>query len=89
MVQCELGFDRLGGGGPDEGLWVFVGGGDVAGDRRFEVVDRAEDAPSEALPGQLGEEPSAFAIPRCFASREPWQAPPSTAFSQEQEVGVK
>ena len=56
MVQRELGLNGFCGGGPDEGLGVPVGGGNVAGDRAFEVVDRAKDAPFEALPSELGEE---------------------------------
>ena len=56
MVHGEFGPDRLGGCGPDEGLWVPVVGGDVAGDRCFKVIDRAEDAPLQALPSELGEE---------------------------------
>ena len=53
MVQGEFGADRLGGGGPHEGLGVPVGRGDAAGDRRLEFVDRAEDASLQALPGEL------------------------------------
>ena len=56
MVQREAGLNGFCGGGPDEGLGVPVGGGNVAGDRAFEVVDRAKDAPFEALPSELGEE---------------------------------
>jgi hypothetical protein len=56
MVQRELGLDGFCGRGPDEGLGVPVGGGDVTGNRAFEVVDRAKDAPFEALPSELGEE---------------------------------
>src|ERR1700685_3385129 len=55
MVQRELGLDGFCGRGPDEGLGVPVGGGDVADNRAFEVVDRAKDAPFEALPSELGE----------------------------------
>ena len=40
MVQREAGLNGFCGGGPDEGLGVPVGGGNVAGDRAFEVVDR-------------------------------------------------
>ena len=58
MVQREAGLNGFCGGGPDEGLGVPVGGGNVAGDRAFEVVDRAKDAPFEALPSELGEEAS-------------------------------
>lgn len=53
MVQCEFGRNRLGGCGPDEWFGVSVRGGDVSGDRRFEVVDGTEDAAFEALPGEL------------------------------------
>ena len=56
MVQRELGLNGFCGRGPDEGLGVPVGGGDVAGNRAFEVVDRAKDASFEALPSELGEE---------------------------------
>jgi len=56
MVQGEFGADGLGGGGPDEGLGVHVGRSDVAGDRLFEIIDRAEDAPLQAFPRELGEE---------------------------------
>src|ERR1700677_3713101 len=56
MVQSELGLNGFCGRGPDEGLGVPVGGGNVAGNRGFEVVDRAQDAPFEALPSELGEE---------------------------------
>ena len=38
-----------------KGLNSF-GGGDVAGDRGFEVIDRSKDGPFEALPSELGEE---------------------------------
>jgi hypothetical protein len=55
MVQRGLGLDGFCGRGPDEGLGVPVGGGDVAGNCAFEVVDRAKDAPFEALPSELGE----------------------------------
>lgn len=54
MVQCELGLDGFCGRGPDEGLGVAVGRGDVADNRAFEVVDRAKDASFEALPSELG-----------------------------------
>src|ERR1700677_4208467 len=56
MVQRELSVDGFCGRGPDEGLGVPVGGGDVAGDCALEVVDRSKDAPFEALPSELGEE---------------------------------
>ena len=56
MVQRELGLNGFCGRGPDEGLGVPVGGGDLAGNRAFEVVDRAKDASLEALPSELGEE---------------------------------
>jgi hypothetical protein len=55
--SAELGLDGFCGRGPEEGLGVRVCGGDVAGNRAFEVVDRAKDAPfEEALPSELGEE---------------------------------
>src|SRR3712207_1630760 len=41
--------------GPDEGAWVGVGGLDVAADRRFEGVDRGEDAAPELAQGEQGE----------------------------------
>jgi hypothetical protein len=69
MVQRELGLNGFCGRGPDEGLGVPVGGGDVAGNRAFEVFDRAKDA-----------------LRLCQVSLE---KKPSTALSQEQEVGVK
>ena len=56
MVQRELCLNGFCGRGPDEGLGVPVGDGDVAGNRAFEVVDRAKDASFEALPSELGEE---------------------------------
>ena len=56
MVQGEFGPDRLGGGGPDKGFRVPVGRSDVAGDGRFEVDNRVEDAPLQALSGKLGKE---------------------------------
>ena len=56
MVQGELGLDDFCGRGPDEGLGVPIGGGDVAGNRAFEVIDRSKDAPFEALASELGEE---------------------------------
>ena len=56
MVQRELGLNGFCGRGPDEGLGVPVGGGDVAGNRAFEVINRAKDASFETLPTELGEE---------------------------------
>jgi hypothetical protein len=56
MVQRELGLNGFCSRGPDEGLGIPVGDGDVAGNRAFEVVDRAKDASLEALPSELGEE---------------------------------
>src|SRR3712207_8773950 len=41
--------------GPDEGAWVGVGGLDVAADRRFEGVDRGEDAAPDLAQGEQGE----------------------------------
>ena len=70
MVQGELGLDDFCGRGPDEGLGVPVGGGDVAGNRAFEVIDRSKDA-------------------RLRLWRVSLEKKPSTALSQEQEVGVK
>lgn len=56
MVQGEFGPDCLGCGGPDEGLGVPVGRGDVAVDGLFEVLDQAKHAALEALAGKRGEE---------------------------------
>ena len=78
MVQRQLGLNGFCGRGPDEGLGVPVGGGDVAGNRAFEFVDRAKDASFEALPSEL--------VRLCLVSLG---EKPSTALSQEQEVGVK
>ena len=39
-----------------KGFGVPVSGGDVTGDRRFEVFDRTEDTTFQALPGEPGEE---------------------------------
>ena len=43
--------------------------GDVAGDRAFEVVNRAKDAPFEALPSEPGEEAFDGVEPGHFAGR--------------------
>src|ERR1700690_2963339 len=56
MVQRELGLDGFCSRGPDEGVGVPVDGGDVAGNRAFEVMDRAKDASLETLASELGEE---------------------------------
>ena len=55
---------------PDEGLWAFVGGGDVAGNCLFKVVDRAEDTALQALPCELGEEALHGVEPRARGRRE-------------------
>ena len=39
-----------------KGPGFLFGGGDVAGNRAFGVIDRAKDASFEALPSELGEE---------------------------------
>ena len=46
----------MGIGGPDEGLRIVVGFGEVSVDRSLEIDDAFEDATFEPLPGQLGEE---------------------------------
>ena len=37
--------------------YLPIGGGDVAGNRAFEVIDRSKDAPFEALPSGLEKKP--------------------------------
>ena len=56
MVQLEFCPDGVGGRCQNEELGVPVGGGNVAGDDSFEVLDRAEDASQQTLPRELGEE---------------------------------
>ena len=43
--------------GPDKGLWVVIGFGEVAVDGGLEIDDAGEHAALEPLPGQLGKEP--------------------------------
>ena len=70
MVHGELCPDGFGSGCPDEGLRALVGCGDVAGDRLFEVIDGAEDAPFQALAGELGEKAFDGVEPRARGRRE-------------------
>jgi hypothetical protein len=49
--------------------WFPAGGGDVAGDRAFDVVNRAKDAPFAALPSEPGEEAFDGVEPGHFAGR--------------------
>lgn len=70
MVHGEFGPDGLGCGGPDEGFGHSIGCGDVAGDCRFEIIDRAKDAPLEAVPREFGEEPFDGVQPGARRGRE-------------------
>ena len=56
MPAFDGGDDFVGIGGPDKGLWLFVGSAQEAVDGGLEIDDRAEDAALEAGAGQLGEE---------------------------------
>ena len=57
MVYGELCPDCLRSGCPDEELRAFGSRGDIAGNCLLEGIDRAEDAPLQALPRKPGEEP--------------------------------
>jgi hypothetical protein len=44
-------------GGPDKGLWVFVGFSEESVDGGLEIDDALEDAALEVLPGELAKKP--------------------------------
>src|SRR4051794_32987314 len=64
VPAADLHEDVLRPGGPDEGSWVGVGLGEEALDRGLQLDERAERAPPEPAPGQLGEEPLDGVEPR-------------------------
>src|SRR6266700_2197376 len=52
----ELGHDRLGGFGPDEGFGADIVLSEISIDGGLQVGDRTEDAAADALPGHFGKE---------------------------------
>ena len=65
-------------GGPDKGLWVVIGFGEVAVDGGLEIDDAGEHAALEPLPGQFGKEAFDGIEPRGRGrgemEMEPWMA---------------
>ena len=56
--------DFAGGLGPDEGFWTGVVMVEIVHDGAFELADALEDAATNPLPSDLGEEPLDHVEPR-------------------------